>query len=61
VVRRPRLDSSQGVAVHVLSPSRLPARHHRTVRAQSPWTYFQIRVLSVDRNARAPPSIFFEK
>jgi hypothetical protein len=28
--------------------------------AESPWTYFQIRVLSVDRNARVPPSIVFE-
>jgi hypothetical protein len=28
--------------------------------AESPWTYFQIQVLSVDRNARGPPSIVFE-
>jgi hypothetical protein len=28
--------------------------------AESPWTNFFIRVLSVDRNARVPPSIVFE-
>ena len=27
------------------------------MESEGPWTYFQIQVLSVDRNARVPPSI----